>query len=237
MQIKSFLLENKLTIAYFVVLSVLPTFCSSFIIYYFVKYESTIREFNLFTKIMFFVIATQAMAFALTPSTFISLISGFFWGWGSVPFVVISYLVASLIGFIAAKLIDRGSLMNTLNKYEKIHSVLLQLRKRQMGLVVLARLSPILPFALMNVVLSVLKYNIFVYLFSSLIGMLPRTLLAIFVGTQMSKIIDLFNKGNDPLISILLMVLTLLAITGMVFYIRNAIKKSKIESVITNMGV
>jgi uncharacterized membrane protein YdjX (TVP38/TMEM64 family) len=90
---------------------------------------------------------------------------------------------------------------------------------------VLSRLSPILPFAITNVLFSLAGANLRPYLGASLIGMLPRTLLTLLVGSQARQIRVLLEQGGgSPALKIGLGLLVMASLTGLYYYIRSAVR-------------
>ncbi len=139
------------------------------------------------------------MAIAITPTTFISILSGYFLGWLCMPFVVISYLFAAILGFFIAKKIDKGKFINSLGAIAGIEGILRNLKDRELYITFLAKISPILPFALSNFLLSIGGANLRNFIIGSLLGMLPRTALAIYIGNEAQRISILIEKGNTGL--------------------------------------
>ncbi|WP_157637688.1 TVP38/TMEM64 family protein [Flexithrix dorotheae] len=150
------------------------------------------------------------MAFAITPTTFISILSGYFLGWLSVPFVVFSYLGAAIIGYFIAKKIDGGRFIKSLDAIPGIESVLKNLKDRELYITFLAKISPILPFALSNFLLSIGGANLKNFTIGSLLGMLPRTALAIYLGNEAQKLSILIENGSTGLEEQVLIVLLIL---------------------------
>ena len=169
-------------------------------------------------------IATILMSLALCPTTFISIISGFLIGWISVPLVISSYLIASTLGYLIFSRIDNDSLLNHIQTKPKLNEFFNRLVHRQFKLVVFSRLSPILPFAIMNVTLSALNVSFRNYITGSFIGMMPRTILSIYIGIE-SKDITQSIKGGDWDISKIVILVSLLLISS--WGLKTVVKKVK----------
>ena len=91
-----------------------------------------------------YVFACFTMAFALTPTTFVALLSGYFLGWIAFFPLAISYWVASLIGFSIANKIDDGRLSAYIQQKPKVQALLQNLQTNEFKIIFLARLSPVL---------------------------------------------------------------------------------------------
>src|SRR5690606_19511306 len=108
MLLVSLLLVIKHSIFLLIWMSIMPQICSAVLTVLAIRYEMLIREFNFIDWLFFFTVAIVTMALAMTPTTFVALISGFFLSWSAIPFMLISYLSASALGYFLAKYIDRG---------------------------------------------------------------------------------------------------------------------------------
>ena len=168
-----------------------------------------------------FAISTMTMAVALTPSTLIAMITGYFLGWGAFCYIAISYPIASALGFMVGKRLDRGKLMNSLPPSSRLQQVLDGLSGHQWPLVMLTRLSPILPFSLMNLVLPAIGVRLPVFLLAGSVGMLPRTLFAMWAGMQGRDLMALLRHPAEGNLSLIFMlVATTLSIGGLVYLVQ-----------------
>ncbi len=163
------------------------------------------------------------MALALTPSTLIALISGYFLGWVAFFYILISYPAASVIGYMVGKSLDHGKLMNTLPPNSRIHLILDELKHHQWPLVILTRISPVLPFSLMNLVLPAIGVRLHTFLIAGFMGMLPRTLFALWAGMQARDLISLLKSPTQGNLSVIFMVMvSILSIGGLLYLAQKA---------------
>jgi uncharacterized membrane protein YdjX (TVP38/TMEM64 family) len=208
-------------------LGVVSLLVSSTVTFYAIRYETTIQGFNALAWAGFYIVTGFTMAYALTPTTFIALLSGYFLGWYAVVPVVLSYLAASWIGYHTAQWLDKGRMLDYLTQKEKVRKVVENLKDNEFNIIVLSRLSPILPFAITNVLFSLAGANLRPYLGASLIGMLPRTLLTLLVGSQARQIKVLLEEGGgSPSLKIGLAVLVMVSLAGLFYYIKRAVSGS-----------
>lgn len=168
----------------------------------------------------FYLATVFTMALAFTPTTFIATLSGFFLGFSSVWYLVPSYMLASLVGYWLARHIGANALQIVTETYPKSKKVLQGLKKNELWLVILCRISPILPFAIMNVVLSYAGIRLRRFLLGGLLGMLPRTIMAVALGTQLEQLV----AGN--LMAVLWVVLLMISIVGLGLIFKNALAKT-----------
>lgn len=208
-------------------MGILAVAVSTAITYYSIRYEDVIRGFSMTQWLIFYSCACFTMAFALTPTTFVALFSGYFLGWTSLPLMSISYMAASWVSYQAGIFVDRGKFMETLKSYRNVNQLIERLKRGQWGMIILCRLSPVLPFAIMNILFSMLKIDMKKYIWGSFIGMLPRTVIAIAAGTQANSIRLLWEKGEDTnLVRIGFGVLLIISVAGIIYYIKKALQKT-----------
>ncbi len=150
------------------------------------------------------------MGLALTPTTILAITTGFIWGWQAFLPLVFSYALASLIGYFLGKKIDQNSLEIILENYPKA-KLLLQEKKGKWGqLIFFVRISPVIPFALSNLLFALLKTGWKKVLVYGALGMLPRTIMAFTLGTYAETLIQAFeNKENGNQIILLIGLMTL----------------------------
>jgi len=145
----------------------------------------------------FFTLSAFTMALAITPTTFIAILCGFFLGYNGLIPVVIAYQVASVIGYFLAKAANKGFLSQVLAAYPKAEGYFQRVDKNDLKITLLARISPALPFAIMNSVLSLARIRFSRFFLGGLIGMLPRTLFFIWVGTNAKYLVDVIAQKQE----------------------------------------
>jgi uncharacterized membrane protein YdjX (TVP38/TMEM64 family) len=221
----NFLKKNTFTLLYTFFLGLMPLLVSSSISYWVITHEQEIQNFTFQNWTITFIIACFTMAFALTPTTFIALLSGYFLGWEAFIPVAISYWIASYFGFKTAQMIDGGRFLKILSEKPQVKQVLENLQKDEFKIILLARLSPILPFAVTNVLFSFSGTKLRNFLTAGFIGMLPRTILSIWIGTQAREIKRLIEHPSEGNISqILIIGLIVGSILGLGYFVKKAVK-------------
>lgn len=229
MKISRFLKANSTSLLFTAGLGVLSLITSSYITYYTVQHETAIESLSTSTWALFYfyAITSITMALALTPTTFIALLSGYFLGWYAVLPVVFSYLIASWIGYQMARLLDNGRFIDTLTREEKVKRIVDNLKSNEFGIILMARLSPVLPFAISNVLLSLAGARLRYFMTAGFIGMLPRTVFTIWIGSQAKQIrVLLENKDGNHILQIGLALLVLVSLAGIYFYFKRAVAKA-----------
>lgn len=225
--LRTFIRENAPSFISMLLLVVVPLVVSSSAAVYLYQNETLLQNLSWPQMLLYFVVISFTMSLALTPTTFVALVSGFYLGWPGFAGVVVSYGIASLIGYTLARLIDHGKMMSFLNRFEKTMYLMQELRDQSWSLIFLTRISPVLPFALMNFVLSLLQVDKTRFFLASIVGMLPRTLFFFWVGTQASDVIKLLqDPGSNKGSQLLMIALVIISIGGLYFIFDQALKRA-----------
>lgn len=171
------------------------------------------------------------MSFALTPTTVIAILSGYFFGWLGFAGVMATYAVACIIGLRFGNFIYRFFVGDSIFQNKKLSSFLEALHEQEFLLIFFGRLSPIFPFAMMNIVFAALKPEMFRYLTAGILGALPRTFLFFFLGKNAIEIwqfaLNPTLEGSQALIPVALVVVSSV---GIIWIFRRAMKR-KIKKV------
>lgn len=178
-------------------MTVVPWVSTLGVSYLALEYESWIRSYTLIPWAIFFAVSVFSMGLAITPTTFISLLCGYFLGFDAILPVVLCYQLASMIGYGLAQKLDHHTIDWVKQKFPKSVSIFYNVEKRQWMTTLLARISPALPFGLMNVVLSVSGVRPFPFFFAGLIGMLPRTVFFVWLGSQAPMLIEALQNKDQ----------------------------------------
>jgi len=158
-----------------------------------------IQELDFFSVSVIFpylFLGTVIMGFALMPTTLVAGVSGFIFGWIAFPILFLAYNMASLLGYGWGKKLSGNSLDFLLAKYPKANALIETKRNRIGELVFFGRLSPILPFAISNLIFALLDVGWKRLLLFGSIGMLPRTVLVFWSGTVASDIYTAISQDG-----------------------------------------
>jgi len=150
-------------------------------------------------KGLFFLGTAITMAILLTPTTFIASLSGFIFGLVSAVYLIPAYVIASLLGYFLGKKMDGGQLLKSLVEVDNKELLKKTVNSNPFWFVVLCRISPVLPFGLMNVILPAFGVRIQNFIFAGTIGMLPRTLLFIWLGSTAQTLTSAIEAGEGGL--------------------------------------
>src|SRR5690554_6675307 len=94
-------------------MTVFPSLGSLLTLNFLYKHSGFFQDTNFLSwdsMALYVVLVTMLMGLALLPTTFLSILSGFLFGWVSFPFLVLGYTLATVIGFQVGRKLDSGSL-------------------------------------------------------------------------------------------------------------------------------
>jgi uncharacterized membrane protein YdjX (TVP38/TMEM64 family) len=227
MLVGKILKENKGSFFYILFLLTLSISSSSTLLYLCYTYESTIKAFSLADLLLVFVALNFAMALSLCSTTVAAILFGYFLGWAYFPAYILLYLASTVTGNAFAKWIDKGKFIETIKSFGSTDRYLEAIEEDQLGLIILARISPVFPFSIMNVFLAAADFRIGKILIGSLIGMLPRTALSFWIGVQIQELKKIIEGGFDNnIMNIVVTALVLISLVGLYIFINKIIKKA-----------
>lgn len=138
------------------------------------------------------------MSIAFVPTSFVAAFYGFFMGFNAVFYVIPAYIIASFFGYYIGTKAEGRKFLLLLDRSGKSQKMISILAHKHWLLMIFARMSPLLPFAIMNIVLPIFSIRLRTFLIAGAVGMLPRTILMILLGTQVSELSMLFKSGQYP---------------------------------------
>jgi len=171
------------------------------------------------------------------PGSILTLGSGFVFGnafglgYGVLLGAASVFFGASL-GAIAAFLIGRFLLRDWVKvlteKYSVFEAIDAALEDKGFRINALLRLSPIIPFNALNYIMGVTAVSLTAYA-SSLLFILPGTVLYVFLGASAGSLSESENQGDDPTITIIIIVVGIvfgvLAIGATSYYAKKELAK------------
>jgi uncharacterized membrane protein YdjX (TVP38/TMEM64 family) len=220
-------IDNTGGIRFFIVLivfAVFPTLFSSTVIFYIKDIVFTYTVSNT-DAIIFFLLSIITMSFALTPTTFISIITGYFFGWAGLIPMLVAYGFACILGLKTGKFLNHYFVGDHLFQNKKLHQFFLRLHQEEFLLVFFGRLSPVLPFAMMNIAFASIELNTRKYLVASISGAFPRTFLFFYVGNSVSEVWDfVLHPSLEGSYTLLPVALVIISTIGLIIVFRKVLK-------------
>jgi uncharacterized membrane protein YdjX (TVP38/TMEM64 family) len=225
--LRELLRHNASTLLSMGLLVALPVLGSSTLSWVLYQNQTLLQQLSVAQTLVYFAIIAFTMAFALTPTTFVALVTGFYLGWWGFPGMVLSYALAAMVGYAIATTLDHGKMLTFLRHFPKADAVMEELKKDSWQLILLTRISPVLPFALMTFVLAVMRVEKKRFLSASVVGMLPRSLFFYWLGTKAQDVFDLIRDPDSGTAGKLLIIgLIVVSVFGLYFLFNRALNRA-----------
>ena len=165
-----------------------------------------------FWAVVIFIAAyVVAVAVSIPGATILTIIGGFLFGIvGGSILVVISATVGALVPFIAA----RTALADTLRRKagKRLQKMEQGFRNNAISYMLFLRLLPIFPFWLINVAAGALGVRMSTFTWTTLVGIIPGSVVYVSVGNGMSEVIA---QGNQINLSIIFQPAILIPLAGL----------------------
>lgn len=184
--------------------------------------------FELPGSIIFLILTAGSALFiglALTPSVIAASLCGYFLGWAGLLAILISYPVAAVIGLLTGRFIIFCTGISPFRELQEYSKYLNALSNHEMLLVIYSRLSPVMPFAMMNVFLATLPLQWSKYIAGSLIGLLPRTLIFFWTGMNADEIWAFIRSpGLEGIWQLIPFILIFVSLAGFVHIFKSTLR-------------
>lgn len=165
---------------------------------------------------VFIGVAGFVMGFALLPTTLLSIMTGYIWGWDAFGWLLMGYLLATSLGYSLGTLLSKHQLEILLKHYPKARLLVLEKQEKLGTLIFFVRLSPVIPFAFSNILFALLNTGLLRVLWWGVWGMLPRTILAFYSGTVAKSLYQALSNSDSQVEWIAFTVLLAVSIAGIV---------------------
>jgi len=217
--------QNRRLLILMLIFSLLPLFMSSLVVLG-LQSNSWIFGLEVWKLYLGFTIgATVLIGMALSPSTIVAILCGFYLGWGGWLPILISYPLAALLGLYLGKVINRIFQTPSFERIDVLNPYLENIKENQFLLIASLRLSPVLPFAMINLFLAKLSLNLWIYTLASMLGMLPRTFL-FFWGAK--NAVEVWTFVREPafegFLNLLPIVLVFGAFLGLLIVLKRVVR-------------
>ncbi len=218
--------KNLSTLLTMALLVLVPLVGSSSLVLVLSRHQNLLQHLTALQMVLYFALMGLTMAVALTNSTFVVIVTGYFLGWAGLPGMVASYALAAALGYELARRLDQDQLRGFLHRFPKADAVLAELQDQSWQLILLTRLSPVLPFALMTFVLAIVGVPRGRFLAASILGMLPRSLFFYWLGTKASDVLALLRDPDEGTLSkLVLLALVAASLLGLYMVFNRALQR------------
>lgn len=132
------------------------------------------------------------------PASVLTLGGGYLFG---LPVGFVADSIGASIGagaaFLLGRTIGKSFVVSKLKDYPQFRSVAIAINRSGFKIVLLLRLVPLLPFNMLNYLLSVTPVPIGEYMLASWLGMMPITLALVYVGTTLKDLSDVTHGWSE----------------------------------------
>lgn len=218
--------KNFSTLLTMGLLVLVPLVGSSSLVILLSNHRELLQHLTPLQMVLYFALMGLTMAVALTNSTFVVIVTGYFLGWAGLPGMIASYALAAALGYELARRLDQDKLRGFLHRFPKADAVLAELKNQSWQLILLTRLSPVLPFALMTFVLAIVGVPRGRFLGASILGMLPRSLFFYWLGTKAPDVLALLRDPDEGTLSkLVLLALVVASVMGLYVVFNRALQR------------
>jgi len=146
-----------------------------------------------------------ACTILLVPGSVLTLGAGLLFNlWKGVVTVSIASTIGATAAFLYGNTLLRGWVEKRISDYKIFGAIDRAIAKRGWVIVLLLRLSPVIPFNLLNYALGLTQIGVIPYMLASWIGMLPATVVYVYIGSLVPNIGAIvsgnYDKGIGPII-------------------------------------
>jgi uncharacterized membrane protein YdjX (TVP38/TMEM64 family) len=210
----------------FVIFTILPMVCTSFLTYYLYQNQHILENLNPLHWVLFSLLLTVASAVAIIPPTFLAIVLGFFLGWMAFPYLIFINMGAIVLIYGLYKVLDFSWVEQNVLNSPKVKDILERIQQSELKIIFFTKLSPLFPFAVTNLIFAVSGAKFKNILIGGFLGMIPRTLLAVHVGSQAKELQQLIENPNEGSLSkIIISLLILVSALGMYLVFKKSVSK------------
>ena len=131
--------------------------------------------------ILIYIVSTVMML----PGSPLTFTAGALFGfWKGLILVSLSSTLGATCAFMVSRYLIRKSIEKRVLKNKKFQSIDNEIDEQGWKIVIFARLSPIIPFFLLNYALGITKIRFIHFIFASWVGMIPGTTVYVLLGTM-----------------------------------------------------
>lgn len=147
--------------------------------------------------VLVFALCYVAAAALLLPASVLTLGAGFVYG-PVVGVLVVSpvSILAASVAFLLARTIARAWVSRRVERDERFAAIDAAVAESGFKIVALLRLSPVLPFNVLNYALGLTRVRLRDYVLGSALGMLPGTVLYVYLGSLLTSATQLASGGR-----------------------------------------
>uniref|UniRef100_A0A1J3JBA3 VTT domain-containing protein n=1 Tax=Noccaea caerulescens TaxID=107243 RepID=A0A1J3JBA3_NOCCA len=171
----------------------------------FLPVEQKLKDFLLWIKEDLGPFGPLALALAYIPLTVVAVPASVLTLGGGYLFGLPVGFVADSLGatlgataaFLLGRTIGRSYVTSKIKHYPKFQAVSVAIQRSGFKIVLLLRIVPILPFNMLNYLLSVTPVRLGEYMLATWLGMMPITFALVYVGTTLKDLSDITHGWHE----------------------------------------
>jgi uncharacterized membrane protein YdjX (TVP38/TMEM64 family) len=144
-------------------------------------FTSWVRSFGAFGMLIFAVAYFFAVV-ALAPAGLLSVAAGLLFGAWGFPIVVAAATAGAVLAFLIGRYLAREKVKRAVRKRPVLEAIDQAVREEGWKIVVLLRLTPLVPFNIQNYALGVTDVRLMPYALGTFFGIMPGTALYVYLG-------------------------------------------------------
>ncbi|KAJ4956196.1 hypothetical protein NE237_012979 [Protea cynaroides] len=174
------------------------------------------------------------------PASVLTLGGGYLFG---LPIGFVADSIGATIGataaFLLGRTIGRSYVISKLKNYPQFRAVAIAIKRSGFKISLLLRLVPLLPFNMLNYLLSVTPVGVGEYMLSTWLGMMPITLALVYVGTTLKDISDVTHGGWSEISTtrLVLIILGFVVSVVLIIFITKVAKASLDSTIAENVEI
>lgn len=207
----------------FVVFTLLPLLSSSFLTYLLYQHQDSLGTFTAGQWFIFSLILGVLCSLALIPPTFLAIVMGYFLGWAALPLLILINMLAIVLIYGLSRRMNLSWVESWLWNDPKRAAVLSRIKKEELKIIFFTKLSPLFPFAVTNLIFAASGAAFRNIVLGGFLGMIPRTVLAVYAGTQARGLRELIeNPEGSSLSQWIISGLVLISLAGLFLVLKKA---------------
>ncbi|KAF0907330.1 hypothetical protein E2562_015830 [Oryza meyeriana var. granulata] len=171
------------------------------------------------------------------PASILTLGGGYLFG---LPVGFVADSIGATIGataaFLLGRTIGRPYVLSKCKDYPKFQAVAIAIERSGFKIVLLLRLVPLLPFNMLNYLLSVTPVGIGEYMLASWLGMMPITLALVYVGTTLKDLSDVTHGWSEISTTRWILIISGFIMSVILIICVTRIAKSSLEKALAENG-
>ncbi len=149
------------------------------------------------------------------PTSVLSLGAGLAFGvWPGVLYIIVGATAAAVTGYVMARLFGRSVL--NVDRYPWSEKLFTQMEQRGFLYVFVLRLIPLVSFDLLSYAAGIAKVRFRLFLFATVLGMIPGTLAYSFLGASLA---------SGSVTTVFIAALVFVSLIGVTYYFRKPVQK------------